>query len=111
MSKPIKDKINIRRGYTKQDLVLITQMGIASGYVSILVMALYIDSSTVQTLYSNPNILWGVCFVIFFWISRLVIITHRGLMHHDPVAYATRDIVSIVCLLLISLFVVAGKFL
>ena len=110
-SKSMKNKINIRRGYTKQDLTLITQMGIVSGYISVIVMALYIDSLKVQFLYSSPNFLWGVCFVIFFWISRIIIITHKGLMHHDPVAYATRDKVSIICLILISLFVLAGKFL
>ena len=105
----IKGKINLRRGYIKEDLPLITIMGISSGYVSILVMALYIDSIKVESLYSTPNFLWGVCFILLFWISRLAIITHRGLMHHDPVAFAVKDKVSFICLICILLLVFAGK--
>ena len=49
--------------------------------------------------------------VLLFWLSRMVMITHRGWMHDDPVVFAARDYISIVCLLLIFLFALGGVML
>ncbi|MGP6086395.1 UbiA family prenyltransferase [Antarctobacter jejuensis] len=86
------------RGYNVDDLPIITMIAIASGYVSVLVLVLYVDSPEVTDLYKTPSLLWGIGAVLLYWISRTVMIASRGGMHDDPVVFAARDRVSQVCL-------------
>ena len=79
------------RGYHAEDLPVLQQLGGASGYLSVLVLALYINSSTSQQLYHHPQLLWLLCPLLLYWISRVWIVTHRGAMHDDPVVFALRD--------------------
>ena len=74
-------------------------ISIGSGYVSILVLALYVSSPSVASLYTNTTALWGICFILLYWITRIFFITNRGLMHDDPVVFAARDRVSQICFL------------
>lgn len=99
------------RGYHVDDLPIISMIAVSAGYVAVLVMALYVSSPAVVQLYSYPQALWGVCAVLLFWITRTVMITHRGNMHDDPVIYAAKDPVSLLCFAIILLFVVAGSML
>jgi 4-hydroxybenzoate polyprenyltransferase/phosphoserine phosphatase len=99
------------RGYHVNDLPLIGAMALASGYVSVLIMALYLNSPAVAKLYSNPSALWGICLVLLYWISRMAIVTHRGAMHDDPIIYAIKDRSSQFCLVLIAGFGIAGAVL
>ncbi|WP_372674939.1 UbiA family prenyltransferase [Aquicoccus sp.] len=96
------------RGYHVDDLPIISMVAIGAGYVSVLVMTLYVNTPAVMTLYPRPEALWGVCAVLLYWITRTVLITHRGQMHDDPVVYAARDRISRVCFVIILGFVVAG---
>ena len=99
------------RGYLPEDLPLITMMGLASGYVSVLVAGLYLTSDAVAELYSFPSALWGICTVLIYWISRIVMLTHRGRMHDDPIVFAVTDRVSLFCgVLIIGLVVLAAEF-
>ncbi len=97
------------RGYHTTDLPLVSQMSIAAGYVSVLVMALYLNSPEVRDLYSRPELLWGICLVLLYWVNRMVIVTHRGYMHDDPVVYAVRDRISQICFLLVAACVFGGS--
>ncbi len=99
------------RAYEVGDLPLVSQMALSSGYVSVLVMALYLNSPTVQTLYPNPAPLWGICLILLYWLSRVVMKTHRGVMHDDPVVFAVKDRVSLVCGVLIMICALLGTFL
>lgn len=99
------------RGYHVDDLPIISMVSIAAGYVAVLVMALYVNSPGVMQLYANPEVLWGVCAVLLYWITRTVMLTHRGWMHDDPVVYAAKDRISQVCFLIILGFVLAGAIL
>lgn len=99
------------RGYQVDDLPLITTMATASGYLSVLVLALYINSPSIQDLYSQPLILWGAGPVLLYWISRVVILTHRGHMHDDPIVFAARDRVSLICFVLIAALAFGGALL
>lgn len=89
------------RSYVVGDLPIMAMMALAAGYVAVLVMALYVSSAAVQELYSAPFLLWGVCPVLLYWISRVVMLTHRGHMHDDPVVFALRDLNSRVCVLIV----------
>lgn len=82
------------RGYAVGDLPLIQSFGAAAGYIGVLVFALYINSPESLALYQQPKILWLLCPVLLYWISRAWIIAHRGDMHDDPIVFAARDRVS-----------------
>lgn len=96
------------RGYVVDDLPIISMIAIGAGYVSVLVMTLYVSAPAVVEHYAHPQALWGVCAVLLYWTTRIVMVTHRGQMHDDPVVYAARDRISQICLLVILGFVLAG---
>jgi 4-hydroxybenzoate polyprenyltransferase len=85
----------VGRGYHVEDLAVLQTFGAAAGYMSVLVLALYINSPDIQPLYHRPKLIWTLCVLLLFWISRVWMTTHRGAMHDDPVVYALRDRVSL----------------
>jgi 4-hydroxybenzoate polyprenyltransferase len=89
----------VGRGYCLDDLPVLRSMAIASGYMSVFVLALYINGDLVGTLYRHPDRLWLNCILLLFWISRIVMITHRGRMHDDPLVFAATDRISQLVLL------------
>ncbi len=82
------------RGYHVEDFEGLANLGASSGYVSVLVVALYINSPAVSQLYETPLLLWLLCPLLLYWISRVWLLAHRGQMHDDPVLFALRDRVS-----------------
>jgi len=84
------------RGYAASDLELVATLGSSSGYLAVLVMALYVNSQAVLNLYRNPMLLLLICPLLLFWISRVWMIAHRGQMHEDPIVFALKDRVSYV---------------
>ena len=82
------------RGYTSPDLPQLASLASASGYLAVLVMALYINSAEVTLLYKRPQFLWAICPLLIYWISRVLLLANRGTMHDDPVVFALRDRVS-----------------
>jgi 4-hydroxybenzoate polyprenyltransferase len=79
------------RQYHKGDLSILQTMGIASGFLSVVVFSLYINSSEVVKLYSQPKILWAISLVFLFWISRIWLLTIRGEVDEDPIVFAIKD--------------------
>jgi 4-hydroxybenzoate polyprenyltransferase/phosphoglycolate phosphatase-like HAD superfamily hydrolase len=103
-----KKHIASGRGYYVDDLPVISMMAIASGYISVMIMALYVNSPAVREMYSQPSALWGVCCILLYWLSRTVMLTHRGYMDDDPVVYAIKDRISQICGALILVFGLGG---
>ena len=79
------------RGYASGDLEGLADLGVASGYIAVLVIALYINSPEVRKLYETPEVLWLLCPLLVYWISRVWLLARRGEMHDDPVVFALRD--------------------
>ena len=79
------------RGYYPDDLEMISSLGASSGYLSIMVLAFYIQDRATIVLYSHPQIIWLACPLLLLWISRIWLLTHRGEMHDDPVLFAIKD--------------------
>ncbi|MFM5482316.1 UbiA family prenyltransferase [Aeromonas veronii] len=93
------------RGYHHSDLDILSSLGAASGYISVLVLALYINDATVTVLYKEPIYIWLACPLLLYWISRTWMITHRGNMHDDPIVFALKDRVSqVIGLLFVLVF-------
>jgi hypothetical protein len=96
------------RGYRVEDIQSIFPLTAASGFVSVLVLALYINSSEVRSLYRHPEILWGICIILVYWLGRVYFLTGRGEMNHDPVIFAATDRISLLTgILAITLFLLA----
>ena len=83
------------RGYYTNDAPLVQMLGIASGYASVLVLALYLNSDVVIKLYRTPECIWGAVPVLLFWISWVWLQAHRGKMHDDPLIFAVKDKMSL----------------
>jgi 4-hydroxybenzoate polyprenyltransferase/phosphoserine phosphatase len=84
------------RGYATSDAALLQLLGVTSGYASVLVLALYLNSDTVVQLYQTPHLLWGAVPLTLLWVSWVWMQAHRGQMHDDPVVFAVRDPFSLV---------------
>jgi 4-hydroxybenzoate polyprenyltransferase len=85
------------RGYILRDLPMLEAMAAATAYVAVMVFSLYINSPAVLELYRAPVYLWLICLVLFYWITRILLLTHRGEMHDDPVVFAATDSKSLIC--------------
>jgi len=82
------------RGYRPEDLEILASLGAASGYIAVVVLALFVSSDDVTKLYSHPSYLWAACPLLLFWVSRIWLLAHRGEVHSDPIVFAIRDRVS-----------------
>jgi 4-hydroxybenzoate polyprenyltransferase len=96
------------RGYRLGDLTILQTMAATSGYVAVLVFILYVNSPIVAALYGAPDRLWAIAGILLYWVSRVLILTHRGEMHDDPVVFAAKDGASLICAALIALVVVTS---
>lgn len=79
------------RGYVPDDAALLRTLGPVSGYLSALVLALYINSEAAGELYRSPIVLWLMEPLLIYWISRVWLLAHRGTADEDPVVFATED--------------------
>ncbi len=96
------------RGYGADDLSLIMNLGTASGYCGVVVIALYINSADSIALYHHHKTMWLICPLMLFWISRVWMLTARGHMHDDPVVFALRDRTSLLILGALGLIVLSS---
>ncbi len=83
------------RGYNVTDLPVVLGVVLSAGYCSVVILALYISNATVASLYGEPKLLWLVCLMLLYWISRATIISFRGEMDDDPIVFALRDRISL----------------
>lgn len=82
------------RGYLAADREMVSQLGVGAGYISVLVLALYLNSPQAALLYGRPDVLWLLCLLLLYWITRLWLIAHRGQLDDDPLIFAIRDRLS-----------------
>lgn len=107
LAKQNKDKA-IGRGYTSDDKQILGMLGIASGFISLLVLSLYISSDTVTNLYRAPMLLWLMIPLLLFWISRLWLLAYRGQVHEDPIMFAIKDSPSYLVLVGTLIIMISG---
>lgn len=94
------------RGYSKSDTNFVLATGVAASFLSVVVLALYLDSSASRALYAAPHWLWGIALVLLFWLIRVWFLAGRKQMDDDPVWFAARDrftfALAIVCVATIA---------
>jgi len=79
------------RGYLPQDGVVLVAQGMAAGYLSVLVLALYTNTRMVQAPSGKYELFWLICLLLLYWITHMWLMAHRGRIQADPVAYALKD--------------------
>jgi 4-hydroxybenzoate polyprenyltransferase len=84
------------RSYYVWDQFTMNVFGIASAYVSAIVLGLYIHSDEIRAHYLHPNWLWLLVLLLLYWLSRVWILAGRGAMDEDPIVFATTDRVTYV---------------
>jgi len=97
------------RGYVASDINVVQMISISSGQAAVLVFALYLYSPTVTELYATPEVLWLICPVLLYWLSRIAVLTHRGFMHDDPIVFAVRDRISLLTGAVVVLIIFAAE--
>jgi len=85
------------RAYVMDDRLLVAMVALAAGHAAVVVLALYLDSEPAKRLYARPEVLWLLCPLLLFWFTRAVALAGRGAIPDDPVAFALRDRVSLLC--------------
>jgi len=92
------------RGYFGGDKVVLVAQGIASGYLAVLVLALYTNTEISRHFYARPDFIWGICLALLYWVSYLWMMATRGRIHDDPVIFALSDRMSLCTIGLAALF-------
>lgn len=100
---------NQRRGYYITDLPLLVAFGVASGFLSILVLALYLSSSQVIAHNQVPKVLWGALPVLLYWLSRIWLKAFRGELPSDPLVFALKDKFSYISIIIIAFLWLAAR--
>ncbi|HYO82662.1 MAG TPA: UbiA family prenyltransferase [Bryobacteraceae bacterium] len=88
------------RAYQAEDIPILLSLAASTSGLSVLVLALYLESSDVAPLYRHPEFLWFICPLLMYWTGRLLILANRGTLDDDPVRFAVTDRASYVVLAL-----------
>ena len=97
-----------RRGYLAGDVSWLGSMGSTSGYLAVLVLALYLNSDDVMSLYRKPAVLFLICPLLLFWTGWMWLQAHRGQIHEDPIVASARDPASYIVAALVALVLYAA---
>jgi 4-hydroxybenzoate polyprenyltransferase len=83
------------RGYAVSDMPVILTFGSAAAGMSVLVSALYLDSSAIRNFYEAPEVAWLAIPFLMYLIGRLWFKAHRGQMNQDPILFLFKDFPSL----------------
>ena len=84
------------RAYLAEDFPLLAALGAASGFASVVILTLYIQSPETAVRYAHPQFLWLICPLLLYWLGRMVLVVGRGAAQRsgaddDPLIFALRD--------------------
>lgn len=96
------------RGYRPGDLQLLSTAGLSSGYLAVVVFALYVSYPDVAMQYNSPLLLWLILPLLLYWLTRFWLLTTRGEMRSDPVLFTMTDRISWLALALTGAIVVVA---
>lgn len=83
------------RGYRYSDGPLLLAFGVGTSIVAILILTLYIANDAFpKGVYNHPQWLWLITPIVLLWTMRIWLLTFRGEMDDDPVAFGIKDRVS-----------------
>jgi 4-hydroxybenzoate polyprenyltransferase len=92
------------RDYNVKDIELTRNIGVATGCIAPLVLALYLEGNSGEQFYAHPEYLWGACGLIFIWIMSLWRDTEQlKLKDEDPISYSLTNKKSLILLALTAI--------
>jgi 4-hydroxybenzoate polyprenyltransferase len=97
------------RGYLDTDKELLASMGAASGFVAVLVLAIFISTGAAEIHYARHQLVWLLCPTLLFWISYVWLTAHRGQMYDDPLVFTLRDRVSRLAIIAAALILLGAR--
>lgn len=79
------------RAYAAADLPVVLAFGSGVGLLAVLVLALYVNSEQVRSLYRQPEWIWLLCPLLLYWLARQWTLAARGELRSDPLLAALTD--------------------
>ena len=105
------------RAYLAEDFPVVVALGAASGFASVVILTLYIQSPETGERYARPEFLWLICPLLLYWLGRMALLAGRGGEgggskrlpgNDDPLIFALRDRTSwLTGLVVLAAFAVA----
>ena len=99
------------RNYSIKDLRKLYFVGITSGYISVLILAIYLGSETVVRLYQSPIFIWIAVPLLLIWISLVWKKSKDKKIHDDPIMFSIKNKWSIIIILLFFLCFFLAQFI
>jgi len=81
--------------YRPGDLDILASFGLAGGYLSAAILALYVITPDARAAFRTPEALWLLCPLLLYWVSRVWVFARRGRVPEDPVQFALKDRASL----------------
>jgi 4-hydroxybenzoate polyprenyltransferase len=97
-----------RRGYRTDDAQWLHSAGLAAAYLSVVILAIYVNNPSVSLLYAHSDRLLLVCPLLLYWSTRTWLRAHRRRIHDDPVLLVALDPVTYVLLVICVIIVAAA---
>jgi hypothetical protein len=79
------------RGYEESDIKLVPAFGIASSYISVLILVLYLNHHYPSANLEHPIMILILLLLMLFWYTRLWLLALRKKLHDDPVVFVVKD--------------------
>src|SRR3954470_497587 len=84
------------RGYRGGDWPITLTFGVGVGLVSVVIMLLYMANDAAPSgFYHQTGWLYAIPALLTIWLMRIWLLSHRTVLHDDPVVFALRDAVSL----------------
>ncbi|MBO9478154.1 UbiA family prenyltransferase [Shimia sp. R11_0] len=99
------------RNYWGGEDMLMFSFGIVNAGLCLLTLAQYIGSVQVAGAYGAPDLLWLSIPLLMFWLNRSWLYAARGKVGDDPVAFAVKDPISRIVLLMVVVAIFLAKYL
>ncbi|MFL6307860.1 MAG: UbiA family prenyltransferase [Candidatus Sulfotelmatobacter sp.] len=110
LAKDDMSGMHLSRGYRPLDREALVGIGTSSALAATVILALYLNSREVQTLYARPEVLWLLCPLLLYWFSRNWVLVLRQKINDDPLVFVFRDRVSQVLSVVVLIIVAAATF-
>jgi 4-hydroxybenzoate polyprenyltransferase len=88
--KPDEKRV-MGRGYRRADLDMLSQLGVASGFAAVIVLALFVEGAGKSGLYSHRELIWLVCPIVLYIIGRIWVLAKRRELPDDPIFFIITD--------------------
>ena len=87
----VRGRVDTGRGYLSVDLETLAQGGMASGFASVVVLAMFIDTPEMSSRYSEPSVVWLLCPLVLYIVVRIWILARRKQLPDDPLVFLMTD--------------------